>query len=422
MVSLSQRETAVRRTFASATRTVGRLAPLGVAALLSACGGGDSTSGGPTVTSISALASVLREGLQTSVIVRGSNLSAGTVALTGCSSSQLKSQSPFSVVFDCTVGSASDVAVVINGQEMASRLPIPRVDSITQVTASPLKFGQLTQFRVTGYGLDQKLSPISDACSEIIVSKVTSSLMEFDCFISDVTGNVGVQGTDKSLVGSPIAISAPTKPQVAITIEDNTTTPATTRTLTVELDSYQAPRTVYNFLRYANYQLSTGQFFYDDTIFHRVVGPSANQSFQVIQGGLYVGKSATELTSEEERNNFLGNAIALESTADTGLSNIAGTIAMARQEDPDTAQSQFYFNAIDNSAVFDYQSDSAPGYAVFGQVIGANDLNTLTALSQVATETLTKQTTDSSTGNPVTVESKNVPVKNLKITSVRQTR
>lgn len=417
MVSLPQREAAVRRALASVNRAAWRLAPLGVAALLSACGGGDTTSDSPAVTSINALASVLKEGLQTTVIVRGSNLSSGTVTLTGCSNSQLKSRSPFTVVFDCTVGSSADVAVLVNGREAASRLPIPRVDSITQVTASPLRFGQLTQFRVTGYGLDQKLSPISDACNEIIVSKLTTSLMEFDCFISGVTGNVGVQASDKTLVGSPISISAPTRPQVTIAIEDNTTTPATQREVTVELDSYQAPGTVYNFLRYANYQLSTNQFFYDGTIFHRVIGSAANQTFQVIQGGLFVGKSANALTTEDERLAFLGSGIRLESTAETGLSNIAGTIAMARTDDADSAQSQFYFNTVDNSAVFDYASENAPGYAVFGRVIGTNDLNTLTTLSSVATETITQTNADGTT----TVFA-NVPVKNLVIKSVRQTQ
>jgi cyclophilin family peptidyl-prolyl cis-trans isomerase len=419
VVSQSQPEAAIRRPLAPMARAAWRLAPLCTAALLSACGGGDTNTGAPTVTSISALASVLREGVQTSVIVRGSNLSAGNVALTGCSASTMKSQSPFSVIFDCTVGAAADVAVVVNGQEVASRLPIPRVDAITQVTASPLRFGQLTQFRVTGHGLDQKLSPISDACNEIIVSSVTSSLMEFDCFVSGVAGNVGVQASDKTLVGSPISISAPTKPQVTIAIEDNTTTPATLREVTVELDSYQAPGTVYNFLRYANYQLSTNQFFYDSTIFHRVIGSAANQSFQVIQGGLFVGKSANAMITEDERLAFLGDGIRLESTAETGLSNIAGTIAMARQADPntDSAQSQFYFNTVDNSAVFDYASEDAPGYAVFGRVIGNNDLNTLTTLSSAATETITQTNADGTT----TVFA-NVPVKNLVIKSVRQTQ
>ena len=51
-----------------------------------------------------------------------------------------------------------------------------------------------------------------------------------------------------------------------------------------------------------------------------------------------------------------------------GLSNITGTIAMARFADPHSATSQFYFNVADNSRALDPSARNW-GYTVFGDVI-----------------------------------------------------
>jgi parallel beta-helix repeat protein len=51
-----------------------------------------------------------------------------------------------------------------------------------------------------------------------------------------------------------------------------------------------------------------------------------------------------------------------------GLSNLRGTVAMARTPDPNSATSQFYINVVDNSANLDRRPGFA-GYCVFGQVI-----------------------------------------------------
>ena len=112
----------------------------------------------------------------------------------------------------------------------------------------------------------------------------------------------------------------------------------------VELFEAQAPITTANFLKYVNAN------FYSDTLFHRVI-----KNF-VIQGG---GYTLAGLKS--------GLApISLESQV--GLSNMRGTIAMARTNAADSAASQFYINVLDNTEL-DYQSPTSPGYAVFGTVI-----------------------------------------------------
>ncbi|HIJ61254.1 MAG TPA: DUF4214 domain-containing protein [Rhodospirillaceae bacterium] len=118
----------------------------------------------------------------------------------------------------------------------------------------------------------------------------------------------------------------------------------------VELFTTKAPITVNNFLTYAHND------FYDNTIFHRVV------SGFVDQGGGYTSQLQLKATLPP---------IALESQ--NGLSNLHGTIAMARTSDPNSATSQFYFNAVDNSFL-DYVNASSPGYAVFGGVIQGIDV------------------------------------------------
>ena len=119
-------------------------------------------------------------------------------------------------------------------------------------------------------------------------------------------------------------------------------------TIAIQLDYAKAPLTANNFISY----VKSG--FYKGTLFHRVV-----KDF-VIQGGGY-----SKLTPSA--------SIALESK--NGLSNLTGTIAMARKSDPDfnSATSQFFINVVDNTFL-DYKSSTSPGYAVFGKVIHGMDV------------------------------------------------
>ncbi len=116
----------------------------------------------------------------------------------------------------------------------------------------------------------------------------------------------------------------------------------------VELYPEQAPRTVGNFLEYAE------AGFYDRLIFHRVVAGF------VIQGGGYNQYYAERPT---------GKSIPYE--GDNGLKNYRGTIAMARGSHPESATSQWYVNLKDNEGLDHFVNDLGPryGYAVFGRVI-----------------------------------------------------
>lgn len=128
---------------------------------------------------------------------------------------------------------------------------------------------------------------------------------------------------------------------------------------TVRLNPQRAPKTVANFLAYVR------SGFYDGTIFHRVV-----PGF-VIQGGGYTANYKQKQTRAP-----------IPDEADNGLSNVRGTIAMARESQPNTATSQFYINLADNTAL-DYQGPGQPGYAVFGRVISG--MATIDKIAKVPT-------------------------------------
>jgi cyclophilin family peptidyl-prolyl cis-trans isomerase len=144
-------------------------------------------------------------------------------------------------------------------------------------------------------------------------------------------------------------------------------------TVVVELYPDKAPITVKNFLSYVN----TG--FYDNTIFHRVV-----PGF-VSQGGGFI----TDATNKIAQKASTFPPIALESN--NGLSNLKYTLAMARTASPDTATSQFYFNATSNTNLdFNPALAAANGYAVFGKTVSGTAV--LDSMNLVTNATLTTGT------------------------------
>jgi cyclophilin family peptidyl-prolyl cis-trans isomerase len=123
--------------------------------------------------------------------------------------------------------------------------------------------------------------------------------------------------------------------------------------ITLQLDPTHSPVTVQNFLRYVN------EHHYDGTVIYRVV-----PGF-VIQAGSYDANVTYRKAHEP---------IVLE--ANNGLSNQRGTIAMARENDPNTADAEFFINLADNSRLDHQPSDTGntTGYAVFGHVADGMDV------------------------------------------------
>ncbi len=120
----------------------------------------------------------------------------------------------------------------------------------------------------------------------------------------------------------------------------------------VELFEDDAPKTVDNFIKYAN------DGFYDGLIFHRVI-----EDFMIQGGGFEPDMNKKEPTYSPIENE----------AKKSGHSNERGTIAMARTSDPDSATSQFFINTVDNPNL-DPGGASEAGYCVFGEVISGMDV------------------------------------------------
>eukprot|EP00456_Euglypha_rotunda_P045166 TRINITY_DN35733_c2_g3_i1.p1 TRINITY_DN35733_c2_g3~~TRINITY_DN35733_c2_g3_i1.p1 ORF type:complete len:123 (+),score=28.75 TRINITY_DN35733_c2_g3_i1:37-369(+) len=63
---------------------------------------------------------------------------------------------------------------------------------------------------------------------------------------------------------------------------------------------------------------------------------------------------------------------AISNESKNGLHNLAGSVAMARAGDPNSATAEFFINLRDNPEL-DYPSSDGWGYAVFGQVTDGFD-------------------------------------------------
>lgn len=60
--------------------------------------------------------------------------------------------------------------------------------------------------------------------------------------------------------------------------------------------------------------------------------------------------------------------------ASNGLSNVRGTVAMARTSVPDSATAQFFINVRDNPFLDAANARDGNGYAVFGQVVSGMEV------------------------------------------------
>ncbi|MEE9472963.1 MAG: peptidylprolyl isomerase [Acidimicrobiia bacterium] len=133
--------------------------------------------------------------------------------------------------------------------------------------------------------------------------------------------------------------------------------------IVIELYPDKAPKSVENFLSYAQ------AGFYNGTIFHRVI-----DGF-MIQGGGFTEDMSQKPTGETITNE-----------ADNGLKNKRGTVAMARRPDPHSASSQFFISTVNNRSL-DHTGKNPRGwgYAVFGQVVEGMDV--VDAIAKVKTGT-----------------------------------
>jgi peptidyl-prolyl cis-trans isomerase A (cyclophilin A) len=168
----------------------------------------------------------------------------------------------------------------------------------------------------------------------------------------------------------------------------------------VELYADKAPLTVKNFLDYVDAK------HYDGTVFHRVMGKENSKEDFMIQGGGFDAATRKEKETRGGVKNEAGN----------GLSNVRGTIAMARTDDPDSATAQFYINVADNVGLDRGKFDKA-GYTVFGRVVeGMAVVDRIKAVRTGMGEFESK----GRLGGYVKGAMPNVPVEDVTIKSVRR--
>ena len=133
-------------------------------------------------------------------------------------------------------------------------------------------------------------------------------------------------------------------------------------TIVAELYPDEAPLTVANFERYIREdRLKDATFYRTVTMKNQ---PGKKVKIQVIQGGLFKDNHPAMLPP-----------IKLETTKQTGLHHLNGTLSMARDK-PNSATSEFFI-CIGNQPSLDYGGKRNPdgqGFAAFGRVIKGMDV------------------------------------------------
>lgn len=236
--------------------------------------------------------------------------------------------------------------------------------AVTGVAADNAVFGKSSAFTINGSNLPSAVTPVVTGCSGLVsISSSSASSRQFTCTPDSLSVTMSVNYGGTAAYNATIAIPRP-----------NVTLITSMGSVIIELYPEKAPVTVKNFLKYVN------SGFYANTIFHRVIVNFMNQ------GGGFTANADGTLSQKANTT----PPIVLESN--NGLSNLKYSVAMARTSVADSATSQFFINAVDNTSL-DYKAGSPAGigYAVFGKVIGGtaivDSMNKVSTTSKVATGT-----------------------------------
>ena len=268
-----------------------------------------------------------------------------------------------------TIGMASLTLLSGCGGSPSTPLATPNVQT------SKLMYGAPIAFYVGVTQLNQGITLNATMCPNLIpVQSPSPVYLAYSCTPTG-SGTMVFTATDPS--GKVILTQNFTIPDPQVTLVTSL------GTVVLDLNPNAAPNTVKNFLEYVSFG------FYNNLIFHRVI-----PGFVIQAGGFSAGLNAVNAPLP---------AITLETP--NGLSNLTGTVAMARTSDPNSATSQFYINLSDNTNL-DYVNSSNPGYAVFGKVSTGSDV--VNAIGQVPTTTVGSYS--------------DVPVTDVNITSATRTQ
>jgi peptidyl-prolyl cis-trans isomerase A (cyclophilin A) len=149
----------------------------------------------------------------------------------------------------------------------------------------------------------------------------------------------------------------------------------------IECDLYRraAPATVENFVRYIENGYWTGGIFHRTVTLGNQPDKADSVKIQVIQGA--VGDIYRQ---------YALPPIELETTEQTGLKHLDGTLSMARDE-PNTAQYEFFMCIGDQPALNfgGARNPDGQGFAAFGRVVKGMDVVKKIQQSKAAGQTLT---------------------------------
>jgi cyclophilin family peptidyl-prolyl cis-trans isomerase len=215
---------------------------------------------------------------------------------------------------------------------------------VTGVKVQSAQYGKTATIYIGGKDLRSNLTiDTTGACinPSFATNSVTETLV-LNCAVAKTGDFPFVVKTAEGVDIFSTTLTIPLPQVVLITSKGN---------ITVELDPRIAPVSTNNFLSY----VSKG--FYTSTLFHRVI-----PNF-VVQGGGYTAGMVKKI----------GQSEAIELETNKGLSNVRGSLAMARTNTANSATSEFYFNLVDNLSL-DYKNAANPGYAVFGKVVQGMDV------------------------------------------------
>lgn len=173
------------------------------------------------------------------------------------------------------------------------------------------------------------------------------------------------------VVAFSCAPAAPTAPaEVQVTLETEL------GDIVLAIDTVKAPITASNFLRYVDAGLYEGGTFFRSVRTDNQ--PDDSIRIEVIQGG-----------ANPQRSGGFFEPIPLETTAQTGLSHLEGTLSMARSG-PDTA-THSYFICVADEPELDfggYRQPDGQGFAAFGRVVQGMDVVRAIQAGQVRGQSL----------------------------------
>jgi len=232
----------------------------------------------------------------------------------------------------------------------------PPASTVTGASIAATRYGAAAVVTMSGTNLDSSgLSVSSNGCKNMtrltsgpLVSSATTAY--YTCTVSGAFSSTVVIQSNGSTIANP-AFTVPA-PQVTFAVSNGL---GVSGNIVLTLMGDKVPLTVDNFLSYVN------SGFYKGTIIHRVAKLITDPSqYFVVQGGGYGATVNGSLPAHKATN----APIAIETN---GGNNVQWSIAMANSG-PGTVTSEFFFNAMDNSATL------KNGYSVFGNITTGIDV------------------------------------------------